>query len=228
MGLFAWRGVLALLFGPAQQMSVALPLLVVENIVTAIAVDYDEAIEVGAEYVVWDSLSAGTGAGANGVIRDVLIGEHPQPGVDGFDSPTGLINMDDVGFAERVDEQLVGRPRQVREPLFGADESGRADRDIAMGLEEITDLAIGNAQAVFEFGPMVRTQAPGCCRRRRSRQKSAQDGGLADAAGNKDSRADPCSNSCNKPSEPNAMDSRCQNWFARVERLQLYNKLALN
>ena len=58
MRLFAWRGCLTFFFGPAQQMSVALPFLVVEDIVTAIAVDHDEAVEVRAEDVAGHSMTA--------------------------------------------------------------------------------------------------------------------------------------------------------------------------
>ena len=98
------------------------------------------------------SVAASACPRANGIDRDVLIAEHPQPSVDGVDSPTGLIGMDDVGFPKGVDEQVIGRLGQIGEPLLGADQSARTDGEVAIGLEEVTDLAIRNAQAVFEFG----------------------------------------------------------------------------
>ena len=115
------------------------------------AIDDEVAVEVGAEDVFGDLDGRGP-AGADGVDGDVLVAEDPQPGVEAADAPAGFVGMDDVAAAQGIDEQVVGGPGQVGEALLGADEGGRADFEIAVGAEEVADLAIGDAEAMLEFG----------------------------------------------------------------------------
>jgi hypothetical protein len=58
--------------------------------------------------------------------------------------------MNHVAAAQGVDEQVIGGLGQIRQTALGPDQSGRTDREVAAGLEEVADLAVGNAE---RFGP---------------------------------------------------------------------------
>lgn len=132
--------------------NVDLSLAVVEDRVAGQAIDDQVAVEVGAEDLFGNTVATGTAAGANGVDGDLLTAEAPQPGVDGSDALAGLVGVNDGGVTEGVNSAGHRSERQFGTTLFGAGEGGRADGDSAVSREEVIDLTIGNAEAVFEFG----------------------------------------------------------------------------
>src|SRR5450755_2280550 len=137
--------------GTAEQMGVALSLGVLEALVGLATIDDQIAIEVRTENFRGDVGAACFVAGADGVDGEVFIAENPQPGIESVDSPAGLVGVHDLAAAQGLDEQVIGGPGQLGEALFGADEGGRASRQAAVGFEEVADLAIGDAETMFEF-----------------------------------------------------------------------------
>jgi hypothetical protein len=133
----------------AEQVSVAAALGAAQDIVAPQAIDDEITVEGRAEDLQGDLVAA---AGADGVDGDVLAAEDPQPGVDAADAPARLVGMHDACPPQRLDEQFVGRAGQCGEALLGADERGGANRQVAVGAEEVADLAVGDAEAVLEFG----------------------------------------------------------------------------
>jgi hypothetical protein len=78
--------------------------------------------------------------------------EDPQPGVEAADPPAGLVGVDDVALPQGFQEQVVGRSGQVGQALLGADEGGGGRVQTGVGGEEVGDLSIADAQAVFHLG----------------------------------------------------------------------------
>jgi hypothetical protein len=136
----------------SEQMAVALPFGVLQNVVGLEAVDDQVAVEVGTEDFLGNLVAASARTASDGVDGQVLVGENPQPGIDGVDAPAGLVGMDDVAAAQGVEEQVIGGPGQVGEALLGPDQGGGTHLEITVGLQEIGDLAIRNAEAMLEFG----------------------------------------------------------------------------
>jgi hypothetical protein len=60
--------------------------------------------------------------------------------------------MDDVALPQGFKEQVVGGSGEVGQALLGADEGGGGHVQIAVGGEEVADLAIADAEAVFHLG----------------------------------------------------------------------------
>ena len=139
----------AQLLGPPQEMAVTLTLGVLQDGIGGETIDNQPAVEVGTENSLGDFVAATLADGVNG---NLLVGEDPEPGIEGTDTPAGLVGLDDVGPAQGIDQQVVGGPGQLGKALLGTDERGRADGESAIGAQEVTDLAIGDAEAVFEFG----------------------------------------------------------------------------
>src|SRR5205085_2606374 len=103
--------------------------------------------------------------GADGVDGDVLVTEDPQPAAQGADAPAGLVGVHDAAAAQGVDQEVVGGPGPFGEALFGAGEGGRDGVQAAVGFQEVTDFAIGDTQAMFEFrghGQNHRTEGVAC------------------------------------------------------------------
>src|SRR5271155_2375767 len=90
-----------------------------EDIVGFQAIDHEITVEVGAENVVRDLVTAGTLTRANDIDGGQFAAEDPQPRVLAPDAPTGFVGMDDVALAEGFDEEVAGRFGQVGEALFG-------------------------------------------------------------------------------------------------------------
>jgi hypothetical protein len=130
-------------------MAVALALGLLQDRVGGEAIDDEPAVEVGTKNRFGDFVAATL---ADGVDGNVVVGEDPQPGIEATDASAGLIGMDDVGTAQGVDEQGIGGPGQLGQALLGADQGRRANGEIAISVEEVTDLALGDTPAGFEFG----------------------------------------------------------------------------
>src|SRR6478672_2260161 len=84
------------LFDATQQMGVALPFGIFENVVAVQTIDDEDAVKRIAENIRGHVAAA---AIADGVNRYVFGGKHPQPSVDATDAPTGFVGMHDVTLA---------------------------------------------------------------------------------------------------------------------------------
>ena len=98
------------------------------------------------------AMAAGALAGADDVDRGDLAAEDPQPGAESAHTPAGLVGMDDMALAQGFQEEVIRGPGQVGEALLGTDEGTGADVEVAVGLQEVTDLAVADAEAVFHLG----------------------------------------------------------------------------
>jgi hypothetical protein len=128
--------------------TIALAFGVLQHGVGGETIDDQPAIEVRAEDGFGDFMAATL---ANGIDGHVLVTEHPEPGIQPTDAPAGLVGMHDLGPAQGLDEEVVSGKRQVGQTLLGANQSGRAEGEITISAEEVTDFAIGNAETMFEF-----------------------------------------------------------------------------
>src|SRR6202035_1802794 len=98
--------------------------------------DDEPAVEVRAENGFGDFMTATL---ANGVDGHVLITEHPEPGIQATDPPARFIGMNDPGPAKGFDEQIISGECQLGQALLGTNQRGRADGEITIGAEEVTD-----------------------------------------------------------------------------------------
>src|ERR1700688_866108 len=123
-----------------------------ENVVGFQAIDHEVAVETGTEDFLGNLMTACAFAGTDDINSGLLAAEDPQPGVQATDAPAGFIGMHDVALPEGLDEQFIGGLGQVGEALLGADEGGGADFQLAVGLQEVADLAVTDAEAVLHLG----------------------------------------------------------------------------
>src|SRR5262249_41937257 len=140
------------LVAAAEQVAVAAALGHLEDVIRLEAIDHEVAVEVGAENVMGHAMATGALAGADDVDRGGLAAEDPQPGVESAHAPAGLVGMDDMALAKGFQEQFIRGPGQVGEALLGTDEGTGADLQVAVGLQEVADLAVADAEAVFHLG----------------------------------------------------------------------------
>lgn len=136
----------------AQEVRVAAALGVIKDIVSSKAIDDEIAIEVGAEQVRRHVMATTADAGANDVDGNVLAGEDPEPTVDRVDAPAGFVGVHDMRATQGIDQQFISGLGEFGETLLGANEGGGADVEVAVGVEEVADFAIGHAEPMLEFG----------------------------------------------------------------------------
>src|SRR5271166_722589 len=129
-------------------MAVTLALGVLQDGIGGEAIDDEPAVEIGAENGFGHFVAAALPDGVDG---NVLVTEDPEPGIEATNPPAGLVGMDDVGPTQSIDEQVVSGTCQVGQALLSADQRGRANGEITIGGEEVTDLAIRDTEAMFEF-----------------------------------------------------------------------------
>src|ERR1017187_3971675 len=108
-----------------------------ENVIRFQAVDHEVAVEIGAEHLLRNLMTACAFAGTDDINGGLLAAEDPQPGAETTDAPAGFIGMNDVALPQGLDEQFVGGFGQVGEALLGANESGGTDFQLAVGLQEV-------------------------------------------------------------------------------------------
>src|SRR5262249_8554560 len=111
--------------------------------------DDEVTVEVGAEDFLRHVAAT---ARADSIDGGVFAGKHPEPGAGAADAPTGFVGMEDLSPPQRIDEQLIGGTSQAAQPFLGANERSRAHLEIAVGLQEVGDLAVADAEAMFHFG----------------------------------------------------------------------------
>jgi hypothetical protein len=67
------------------------------------------------------------------------------------DAPAGLVGVHDMAFTQGIDQQFESRFGELREALFGADECGGANLELAIGQQEIADFPVADAKAVLHL-----------------------------------------------------------------------------
>ena len=82
-------------FDATQEMGIALSLGIFEHIIAIQTVDNEDAVKSVAENFRGHVAAATV---ADGVNRHVWRGEHPQPGIDAANAPTGLVGMHDAAL----------------------------------------------------------------------------------------------------------------------------------
>src|ERR1019366_7039019 len=133
-------------------MSITLSLRIFQDGVSTETINNEIAIKVRSKNFLRHLMATGAFARPNRIDRDVFVGKNPEPGVDRTDPPTRFVGVNDVATTQRIDQQVVRRLGEFGQSLLGTHQGGRRYVQVAVGVEKIGDLAIRNAEAMFEFG----------------------------------------------------------------------------
>src|ERR1022692_220459 len=137
------------LLDPTQEMGIALPLRIFEHIVAVQSIDDEDTVKRWAENLRGNVAAATV---ADGVNRHVFRGEHPQPGVDAANAPTGLVGMHDLTLPQGVQQQRKRWLGLFEQTILRLENGRRIDINAKIGFEKLRDIIIGHTKIVFHFG----------------------------------------------------------------------------
>ena len=90
--------------------------------------------------------------GPDGVDGQVRVSENPQPGRECANPPAGLIDIHDAALADGLQEFFIDGSSRASQLLICLAPAAAADRETKGIIENFTDFAIRDAQAILEVG----------------------------------------------------------------------------
>ena len=90
------------------------------------------------------------------IVGQSFAGETPDPSGSTSDAPTAFVHVEHGQVFRLLSQKLIGRNKQLCQPLPVEDQAPRCDLELAKGSQPSTDVASGHAQAVMQIGRQQR------------------------------------------------------------------------